>query len=44
MTELPPELRGADHSHRPVQSRLWRATSVVLAVVLIGMLIAAYVL
>ena len=44
MTDLPPELRGAQPSHRPVQSRLWRVVSVVLAVVLIGMLIVAYVL
>lgn len=44
MTDLPPELRGVEHRHRPVQSRLWRAVSVVLAVILIAMLIVAYVL
>ncbi len=44
LSDRPPELRETDHGHRPVQSPLWRAVTWVLAVVLIGMLIVAYVM
>ncbi|WP_413452288.1 hypothetical protein AA0Y32_11555 [Georgenia phoenicis] len=44
MSELPPELRGDDGGHRPVQPRWWRVASAVIALVLIAMVVVAYTL
>ncbi|WP_324649735.1 hypothetical protein [Georgenia sp. H159] len=42
--DVPPELRGPDDGvgHRRVQPLWWRVTSVVIALLLIGMLVVAY--